>query len=213
MAIFSFSTATPQEKAEIISQQIRTLFGNVSEYLNTLNPDGLVFPAKAGNGGRALRLNAGGTDLEYKKVATLDNSSLANKDLIYYDNASGDFTRLAIGANGTALQVSGGAYIFAALPAGALTVTSIQTTGFTATDGVFYPCDTTSAGFTITLPLTPTAGQRVGIKDISGAAGTNAITVARNGSLIMNLAEDLTISTAYRGAYLVYNTVRGWLLI
>jgi hypothetical protein len=170
------------------------------------------FPVATSNALKFLRLNAGGTDLEYKKVATLDNSSLANKDLIFYDSGSGDFTRLAIGANGTALQVSGGNYTFAALPAGALTVTSIQTTGFTATDGVFYPCDTTSAGFTITLPLTPTAGMRVGIKDVTGAAETNIITVARNGSLIMNLAEDMTISTAYRGAYLVYNTVRGWLL-
>ena len=170
------------------------------------------FPVATSNALKFLRLNAGGTDLEYKKVATLDSSSLADKDLIYYDNASGDFTRLAIGANGTALQVSGGAYTFAALPAGAMITASIQTTGFTATDGVAYPCDTTSAGFTVTLPPTPTAGQRVGIKDISGAAGTNPITVGRNGSLIMNLAEDMTISTAYRGAYLVYNTVRGWLL-
>lgn len=170
------------------------------------------FPVATSNALKFLRLNAGGTDLEYKKVATLDNSSLANKDLIYYDSGSGDFTKLAIGANGTALQVSGGNYTFAALPAGALTVTSIQTTGFTATDGVFYPCDTTSAGFTITLPPTPTAGMRVGIKDVTGAAGTNPITIGRNGSLIMNLAEDMTISTAYRGAYLVYNTVRGWLL-
>lgn len=208
----SYSTILPQFKKLIKSAQLRTLFNDIKNRLDLLNPDNLNFPAKAGNGGRALRLNTGATAFEYKKVATLDNSSLANKDLIYYDNASGDFTRLAQGANGTALQVSGGAYTFAALPAGALTVTSIQTTGFTATDGVFYPCDTTSAGFTVTLPPTPTAGQRVGIKDISGAAGTNPITIGRNGSLIMNLAEDLTISTAYRGAYLVYNTVRGWLL-
>ncbi len=213
MATFSFTTATPQEKAEIISQQFRTIFNDVYTYLNTLNPDGLVFPAKAGNGGRVVRLNAGATAWEYKKAATLDNTTLVDKDLIYYDNASGDFTRLAIGANGTALQVSGGAYTFAALPAGALIVTSIQTTGFTATDGVYYPCDTTSAGFTVTLPPTPTAGMRVGIKDITGTAGTNNITVARNGSLIMNEAQDLTMSTEYDEAYLVYNTVRGWLLL
>lgn len=208
----SYSTILPQFKKLIKSAQLRTLFNDIKSRFDLLNPDNLNLPAKAGNGGRALRLNSGATALEYKKVATLDNSSLANKDLIYYDNASGDFTRLAIGADGTALQVSGGAYTFAALPAGALTVASIQTTGFTATDGVLYPCNTTSAGFTVTLPATPTAGQRVGIKDISGAAGTNPITIGRNGSLIMNLAEDMTISTAYRGAYLVYNTVRGWLL-
>ena len=95
---------------------------------------------------------------------------------------------------------------------GLITDPTIRTSGFTAVNGTRYDCDTTSAGFTVTLPATPTAGQRVGIKDISGAAGTNPITVGRNGSLIMNLAEDMTISTAYRGAYLVYNTVRGWLL-
>jgi hypothetical protein len=170
-------------------------------------------PVATSNALKFLRLNAGGTDLEYKKVATLDNSSLANKDLIYYDNASGDFTRLAIGANGTALQVSAGAYTFAALPAGALTVTSIQTTGFTATDGVLYPCDTTSAGFTATLPPTPTAGMRVAIVDIAGTASTNNITVGRNGSEIMDLAEDLIIDVDYAKVYLVYNATRGWLIL
>jgi len=171
------------------------------------------FPVATSNALKFLRLNAGGTDLEYKKVATLDNSSLVNKDLIYYDNASGDFTRLAIGANGTALQVSGGNYTFAALPAGALIVTSIQTTGFTATDGVLYPCDTTSAGFTITLPPTPTAGQRVGIVDIAGTASINNITVGRNGSEIMDLAENLIIDIDYAKVYLVYNATRGWLIL
>jgi hypothetical protein len=209
----SYSTILPQFKKLIKSAQLRTLFNDIKSRFDLLNPDNLNFPAKTGNGDKVIGLNTAATALEYKKVATLDSTTLIDKDLIYYDNASGDFTRLAIGANGTALQVSAGAYTFAALPGGALIVTSIQTTGFTATDGVLYPCDTTGAGFTVVLPPTPTAGQRVGIKDISGAAGTNPITIGRNGSLIMNLAEDMTISTAYRGAYLVYNTVRGWLIL
>ena len=171
------------------------------------------FPVATSNALKFLRLNAGGTDLEYKKVATLDSSSLADKDLIYYDNASGDFTRLAIGANGTALQVSGGAYTFAALPAGAMITASIQTTGFTATDGVAYPCDTTSAGFTVTLPPTPTAGMRVGIIDIAGTASSNNITVGRNSSEIMDLAENLIIDVDYAKVYLVYNATRGWLIL
>ena len=209
----SYSTILPQFKKLIKSAQLRTLFNDIKNRLDLFNPDNLNFPAKAGNGGRALRLNTGATAFEYKKVATLDNSSLANKDLIYYDNASGDFTRLAQGANGTALQVSGGAYTFAALPAGALTVTSIQTTGFTATDGVLYPCDTTSAGFTVVLPLTPTAGQRVAIVDIAGAASSNNIIVDRNGSEIMDLAENMTIDIDYAKVYLVYNATRGWLIL
>jgi hypothetical protein len=209
----SYSTILPQFKKLIKSAQLRTLFNDIKNRFDSLNPDNLNFPTKAGNGGRVVRLNAGATALEYKKAATLDGTTLVNKDLIFYDSGSGDFTRLAIGANGTALQVSGGAYTFGALPAGALTVTSIQTTGFTATDGVLYPCDTTSAGFTATLPLTPTAGMRVAIVDIAGTASSNNITVGRNGSEIMGLAEDLIIDIDYAKVYLVYNATEGWLIL
>jgi hypothetical protein len=96
---------------------------------------------------------------------------------------------------------------------GLITDPTIRTSGFTAIDGVLYPCDTTSAGFTVTLPLTPTAGQRVAIVDIAGTAGSNNITVGRNGSEIMDLAEDLIIDIDYAKVYLVYNTTRGWLIL
>jgi hypothetical protein len=95
---------------------------------------------------------------------------------------------------------------------GLITDPTIRTSGFTAVNGTRYDSDSTSAAFTVILPPTPTAGQRVGIKDTSGGAGINPITIGRNGSLIMNKAEDLTMSTEYDEAYLVYNTVRGWLL-
>jgi hypothetical protein len=209
----SYSTILPQFKKLIKSAQLRTLFNDIKSRFDLLNPDNLNFPAKTGNGDKVIGLNTAATALEYKKVATLDSTTLIDKDLIYYDNASGDFTRLAIGANGTALQVSAGAYTFAALPGGALIVTSIQTTGFTATDGVLYPCDTTGAGFTVVLPPTPTAGQRVAIVDIAGAASSNNIIVDRNGSEIMDLAENMTIDSDYAKVYLVYNATRGWLIL
>lgn len=158
--------------------------------------------------------------------------AILNGDLILNPNGSGKF-RYSDGSTDTEIAskgyVAGVSFAAGNVPSGGTSSTflrgdgswqaigfitdpTIRTSGFTAVNGTRYDCDSTSAAFTITLPPTPTAGQRVGIKDISGGAGTNPITIGRNGSLIMNLAEDLTISTAYRGAYLVYNTVRGWLL-
>ena len=160
------------------------------------------------------------------------NEATLNGDIVLDCNGSGK-VRYADGSSDTEVAskgyVQGVAFTAGNVPAGGTSSTylrgdgswqaiglitdpTIRTSGFTAVNGTRYDCNTTSAGFTVTLPATPTAGQRVGIKDISGAAGTNPITIGRNGSLIMNLAEDMTISTAYRGAYLVYNTVRGWLL-
>ena len=210
---FSFIKPLPQNNNQRNAKEIADAITELRDGLTTFNPDDLILPSKVGNNLRALRLNSGATALEYKKVATLDSTTLLDKDLIFYNNSSGDFTRLAQGANGTSLQVSGGAYTFATLPAGALTVTSIQTTGFTATDGVLYPCDTTGAGFTVVLPPTPTAGQRVAIVDIAGAASRNNITVDRNGSEIMDLAENMSIDIDYAKVYLVYNATRGWLIL
>jgi hypothetical protein len=39
-----------------------------------------------------------------------------------------------------------------------------------------YPCNTTSAGFTVTLPATPSAGQQVQLVDYAGTFDTNALT-------------------------------------
>lgn len=59
-------------------------------------------------------------------------------------------------------------------------------------------CDTTTGAFTVTLPPTPTLGDRVTVWD-GGATPTsqgfaaNNLTIARNGSTIHGLAEDLIV--------------------
>jgi hypothetical protein len=60
---------------------------------------------------------------------------------------------------------------------------SVQTTGFTAVASNAYPCDTTSAGFTVTLPATPSAGQQVQIVDYAGTFDTNKIIIDGNGKI------------------------------
>ena len=45
---------------------------------------------------------------------------------------------------------------------------SVQTSGFTATACTGYFCNTTSAGFTVTLPASPNVNDQIGIIDFAG---------------------------------------------
>lgn len=87
----------------------------------------------------------------------------------------------------------------------------VRTTGFTATANATYDCDTRAAGFTVTMPGTPTAGQWVLITDYGGTAGLKNITLARNGSNIMGLVEDLVINKNNVTVLMVFvNSTKGW---
>jgi hypothetical protein len=97
--------------------------------------------------------------------------------------ASGDTVTLAAGASQSGFGRSGSVNWD----------TTAKTTGFTAVSGNGYFCNTTSAAFTVTLPATPSAGDIVAVADYNGTAGTNNITVGRNGSNINGSAADFTI--------------------
>ena len=65
-----------------------------------------------------------------------------------------------------------------------------------------------TASLTLTLPASPVAGDRVGIQNSSG---TTTAVVARNGSNIMSLAEDMTFDRLNAGITMMYaDTTRGW---
>lgn len=68
-------------------------------------------------------------------------------------------------------------------------------------------CEVTGAGLTITLPATPSVGNEVKI-----GVGTFVNTVvARNGSSIMSLAENITLDTRYVDvAFLFVGGTVGW---
>ena len=68
----------------------------------------------------------------------------------------------------------------------------------------------TSDSQTITLPSSPAAGNEVVV--ING--NFTATTVARNGSNIMSLAENITLDIAYASATFLYvDSTRGWVVI
>jgi hypothetical protein len=86
-------------------------------------------------------------------------------------------------------------------------------TATTAVNGGAYFCDTSSAAFTLTLPITPTAGDTVWIVDAKGTFETNNLTVAGNGSNIHRQSADVTMNINDVSKMLIYhNASNGWLI-
>jgi hypothetical protein len=74
--------------------------------------------------------------------------------------------------------------------------------------------DTSSSAVTVTLPANASMGDEVVIVDAEANAGTNNITVSRNGHKIEGVADDFLIDingASIKLAY--YNVARGWLIV
>jgi hypothetical protein len=129
-----------------------------------------------------------------------------------YNNANVD-THLnkSTAATGEVLSWNGSDYDWVSNSGAAATWTE-KTSSYTAVAGNNLIVDTSSA-VTITLPTSATLGDEVRIIDGTGNAGTNSITIARNGHKIQGATQDLTVSTARAAFGLVYyNAAQGWLL-
>jgi hypothetical protein len=79
-----------------------------------------------------------------------------------------------------------------------------KTSNYTAVNGDRIIADTTSASFTITLPATPTVGHNLIIVDGNDWSVNNLI-IARNGSTIEGLSEDLTVDIGTIKIEIVYD--------
>jgi len=90
-------------------------------------------------------------------------------------------------------------------------ITADGSTFNTAVAGEGYFIDTTSATHTLTLPASPSAGDEIHIIDYAGTFGTNAVTVARNGSNIDGVATNATLGTNRLNSRFVYvDSTQGW---
>lgn len=93
----------------------------------------------------------------------------------------------------------------------ALNAWQVVTSNITAAANSRLFVNTSSAARTITLPATPTTGTYVQIVDAASTFNTNNCTVARNGSLVMGLAEDLVLDVKNASITLVYaDASTGW---
>jgi hypothetical protein len=85
-----------------------------------------------------------------------------------------------------------------------------KTTTYTAVTGDHLLADTSGGAFTITLPATPTAGDYIEFNDAKETWATNNLTIARNGSNIDSLAENLVCNISSKIGLTYINATIGW---
>jgi len=95
---------------------------------------------------------------------------------------------------------------------GLITWQSVQTTGFTASAGRGYPCNTTSAAFTVTLPASPSVGDTIILLDYAGTFDTNAITISPNGNKINGSTDNRILNTEREAVTITFiDSTQGYL--
>ena len=88
----------------------------------------------------------------------------------------------------------------------------IKTSAYTAVanDSILADTDTVSA-FTITLPISASAGDIIHIYDAKGTFAVNNLTVARNGLNIRGISANLTLDVNWSYIKLIYvDAATGW---
>lgn len=76
-------------------------------------------------------------------------------------------------------------------------------------------CDSSSAGFTVTLPANASLidGDQIQLIDVGGAFGSNNVIVGRNGSLINGAGDDLTLDISGAIVTLLFTgNTYGWVI-
>ena len=139
--------------------------------------------------------------------AKIQNVSAASKLLGRGSAAgAGDVEEITLGTgltmSGTTLSASGGG--------GSLSPWATKTTTYTAVDGDRLLADTSGGAFTITLPSSPSAGHYIEINDPEETWATNNLTVARNGSNIDSLAENLVCNITAKIGLTYIDATTGW---
>ena len=100
------------------------------------------------------------------------------------------------------------------LPLGSYANVNVTGNGTTLKNKEQAFCNTTSGGFTVTLPASPVQGDTVRFFDVADTFDSNALTIGRNGNPIMGDAADLTVTTEGAAFELVfYDGVQGWRII
>ena len=167
-----------------------------------------LLPAADGSNGQALVTNGSGT-LSFSSVSSPPGGS--DKQIQF--NNSGSFGGITMGSNGQILTSNGTTASFSDPAAGGTDWQAVKTTGFTASAGEGYFCNTTGGAFTLTLPSSPSIGDEVAFVDYAGTFDSNNLTIGRNSSKINGATSDLTIATERAANTLVFtDATQGWLL-
>ena len=152
--------------------------------------------------------------LQNKNQITLQDSVNAGSELII-NNYSTKFVaeNLPSVFNDSAAVTSmiDSAYVQIRATGGGVTYNAASS-NITLVKGNAYIVDTSSAR-TLTLPASGTLGDEIKVIDGTGQAGTNNITINRNGHKIQGLTDNLVINVNRAAQGLVYyNAAQGWIL-
>ena len=123
---------------------------------------------------------------------------------------SGDLFIL-VGSTPSVLQYNGTTWYTLAISPTWATIASAGTTK----SHTNYFVDTSAAPFTVTLPASPSMGDRIVFLDATGSFGTNAFTIDPNGNTIMSqTGKKLQLNSANQGVELVFfNAMYGWRIL
>jgi hypothetical protein len=175
---------------------------------NLLNGGTAYYPQTANNCIVSLNgvIQSPTTDYTISGSTIVFASALTTSDVINFIIVLGDVLAIGTPSDGTvnsAKLASGTTGLFA--------WQSVQTTGFTAVAGRGYPCNTTSAAFTVTLPASATAGDTIKLLDYAGTFATNNITLGANGLKINGGTLNKMLTTAREAVTITYvDSTQGW---
>lgn len=117
----------------------------------------------------------------------------------------------AVGTNTTQLATT--AFVVAEILGSSASWTPISALTNSVAGGK-YLANTSSAAFTLNLPNNPSTGDTVQVADQAGSFATNNLTIARAGSPIVGVHNDLIANVNHAVITLIYsgNATTGWLV-
>jgi hypothetical protein len=167
------------------------------------------------SGGSAIILDEPVYSTDLVEVLWLENLvvsgtySKEESDAKYLSLSTASSTYLTITSASSTYATTG--YVDAAIAAFSTETFLIKAEAYTATAGDVVFVNSASGAYTITLPSTPTLGDKVRVIDLANNAATNNITIGRNGSNIDGVASNFNIDINNAGVELIYtNATYGW---
>lgn len=163
---------------------------------NNGSSDTFTVSANTGNLTTSGTITGNGSGLTTLSASNLSSGTVATARLGSGTANSSTYLR---GDNTWATPAGGGASAW-----------TLKTGAYTAVSGDRLIADTSSGGFAITLPATPSTGDNVEILDKNTSWLTSGnLTIGRNGQNINGAGTDLTLATSAR-VLLVYTDGYGW---
>jgi hypothetical protein len=162
----------------------------------------------------AYGVNSAGTKVVFTEAPILDAKMLCkyieaspiNITTVNQNSIGVDELAVTDGTYGQALTTNGsGALSFSSVDPGGFEYKNDADSPFTSYAGQAVQIDTTNAPVTMKLPATPNQNDAVTIVDAGGNFAGYPLTVERNGSTIMGVADDLVVNYERSHFGLVYN--------